>query len=129
MRSKDSQPAQISYFFGPGWKDLEKFFKNFWKLNSDDIKSRQEKFESGKGIMSFKGAGALVSCLFLILFGTFSFLVISAVVSVVLGIAFFLVYIFIFLAWLFDRFSLLRNHIFVACPNCKERWLFGGDSG
>ncbi len=123
MKKAESQPAKISYFFGPGWNDLIRFFKTFWDLNRDDIKKRQERFESGKGIMTFKGAGTLISCLFLILFGTASFVLISIVVSAVLGIAFLVVYVFIFVAWLIDRISLFKNHIFVACPNCKEKYL------
>ena len=119
---KTTQPAKISYFFGPGWKDLANFFKTFWKLNADDIAARRSKFESGKGIMSFKGAGALISCLFLILFGTVSFVAISALISLVLGVFFLIVYLFIFLAWLADRIYLLKNHIFVACPNCKSKY-------
>ncbi len=123
MKKSVSQPAKISYFFGPGWTDLANFFRTFWDLNKEDIKKRRDKFESGKGIMSFKGAGALISCLFLILFGTFSFVAISTVISIVLGIFFLLVYVFIFLSWFIDRIYLLKNHIFVACPNCKEKYL------
>ncbi len=123
MAKREEQPAKISYFYGPGWNDLNKFIKTFWNLNRDDIKARQEKFEHGKGIMTLKGSAALVSCLFLILFGTVSFLLISGIVSAVLGVAFLIIYILIFMAWLIDRIALLRRHIFVACPNCKEKYL------
>ncbi len=123
MAKREKQPAKISYFYGPGWNDLNKFIKTFWNLNRDDIKARQEKFEHGKGIMTLKGSAALASCLFLIFFGTLSFLLISGIVSAVLVVAFLIVYIFIFLAWLLDRIALLRRHIFVACPNCKEKYL------
>ena len=123
MKTSEVQPAKVSYFFGPGWKDLAKFFKTFWKLNSDDIRVRQDKFETGKGIMTFKGAGALISCLFMILFGTASFVLISITISVVLGTVFLIIYFAIFLVWLVDRISLIRHHIFVGCPNCKEKYL------
>ena len=54
MKKSVSQPAKVSYFFGPGWNDLKNFFQTFWNLNKLEIKKRRDKFESGKGIMSFK---------------------------------------------------------------------------
>ena len=83
---KELQPAKMSYFFGPGWNDLWTFIKKFWGYNQEDIKKRAVKAETGKGIMSFSGAARLLSCFALILFGTFFFVVISAAVSVILGI-------------------------------------------
>lgn len=120
---KDPQPAKISYFFGPGWNDLILFIKKFWGFNREDIKKRAEKVETGKGIMSLLGAGRLLSCFSLILFGTFFFLIISAAVSVILGTAFLTVYILAFIVWSIDRLCLLWKEIFVACPNCKEKYL------
>jgi len=120
---REPQPAKISYFFGPGWKKLGKFIKEFWNLNQGDVKKRQEKFENGMGIMSIKGVFNLISCFMLILFGTLFFLIISGGVSAVLGIAYISVYIIFFLVWLTDRLYLLRKRIFVACPNCKEKYL------
>ena len=120
---KETQPAKLSYFFGPGWKELWLFIKKFWGFNQEDIRKRAEKAEMGKGIMSLTGAGRLLSCLSLILFGTFFFVVISAAVSLVLGVAFLLVYVLIFIVWSIDRLYLLRKGIFVACPNCKNKYL------
>jgi len=121
---KEEQPAKLSYFFGPGWNDLWLFIKKFWQFNQEDIKKRAKKDEMmDKGIMSFAGAGRLLSCFGLILFGTFFFVIISAAVSVVLGIAFLLVYLLIFVIWSLDRLYLLRKGIFVACPNCKSKYL------
>lgn len=120
---KETQPAKRSYFFGPGWRNLGAFIKTFWNLNQDDVKKRQLKFERGMGIMSLKGVANLISCFMLILFGTLFFLVISGCVSVVLGTAYIVVYILFFLVWVTDRIHLLRKRIFVACPNCKEKYL------
>lgn len=120
---KEKQPAKISYFFGPGWNDLGRFIKKFWKYNQEDISKRAEKVENGKGIMSFSGATNLLSCIAVILFGTLFFCLIAAVVASVLGIAFLIMYVLIGIIWMIDRFYLLRNRIFVACPNCKRKYL------
>ena len=120
---KEKQPAKMSYFFGPGWKELGDFIKKFWSLNQEDIKKRAEKVETGKGIMSFSGAGNLMSCVSLIIFGTFFFCVITCAVSAVLGAAFFVVYALILVIWLLDRINLVSKGIFVACPNCKSKYL------
>lgn len=120
---KEAQPAKPSYFFGPGWKELGLFIKKFWGFNQEDIRKRAEKAETGKGIMSLSGAGRLLSCFSLILFGTLFFVIISAAVSVVLGIAFLIVYVLIFIVWSIDRIHLVRKGIFVACPNCKNKYL------
>lgn len=119
----EKQPAKINYFFGPGWKDLGSFIKKFWKFNQEDIKDRAEKLEYGKGIMSFSGAFRLLSCISVILFGTLFFCLITATVSGVLVIAFFIMYILIGIIWLIDRLYLLKNRIFVACPVCKQKYL------
>lgn len=67
---REKQPAKVSYFFGPGWKNLGEFTKIFWNLNRDDVRKRQKKFESGMGVMSIRGVANLISCFMLILFGT-----------------------------------------------------------
>lgn len=120
---KETQPAKISYFFGPGWKELWLFIKKFWGFNQEDIIKRAKKAEDGKGIMSLSGAGRLLSCFSLILFGTLFFVIISAAVSLVLGIAFLIVYVLIFIVWSIDRLHLIRKGIFVACPECKNKYL------
>lgn len=120
---KEVQPAKLSYFFGPGWKELWIFIKKFWSFNQEDIKKRAEKVETGKGIMSLSGAGRLLSCFSLILFGTLFFIIISAAVSAVLGVAFLLVYALIFVIWSVDRLQLISKGIFVACPECKSKYL------
>lgn len=120
---REKQPAKVSYFFGPGWKNLGEFIKIFWNLNRDDVRKRQKKFESGMGVMSIRGVANLISCFMLILFGTAFFVIISGAVSVILGIAYIIVYILFFIVWLTDRIYLLRKRIFVACPNCKEKYL------
>lgn len=120
---KSIQPARESYFFGSGWKDLWLFIRKFWGFNQKDIRKRAKKIENGKGIMSFSGAGQLLSCFSLIVFGTFFFVVISFVVSAILGITFLAVYAMVFVIWAIDRLHLIRKGIFVACPNCKNKYL------
>jgi hypothetical protein len=128
MKKRDPEPAKINYFFGPCWQDLGSFIKEFWKLNAESINKRKEKYEAvgeknKNGIMSFKGAVNFISCLFLALFGTISFLIISVAFSIVLSIGFFIVYIISFIAWLIDRLYLMINGIFGACPHCKKKYL------
>ncbi len=120
---REIQPAKVSYFFGAGWEEMWLFIKKFWGFNQEDIKKRAEKVETGKGIMSLSGAGRLLSCFSLILFGTLFFILISAAVSIVLGVAFLAVYVLIFVIWSVDRLYLIRKGIFVACPNCKNKYL------
>lgn len=119
---KNAQPAKLSYFFGPGWRNLGTFIKRFWTLNREDIKKRAQKVENGKGIMSFSGAVNLMACFSLAVFGTFFFGVISLTISVVLGIAFLVAYVVVFLIWLLDRINLIGKGVFVACPNCKSKY-------
>ena len=120
---KNSQTAQISYFLGPGWKKFGEFIKQFWRLNQKDIKKRAKKVETGKGVMTFSGLGSLMSCISLILFGTVFFFIITVTVSLILGTAFLGVYILIIVIWGIDRLTLITKGIFVACPNCKSKYL------
>ena len=120
---KVTQPAKTSYFFGPGWQRLWQFISLFWGFNRDDIRKRAEKVEKGKGIMSISGAFRFLSCIGLLFFGTIFFIIISTAVSVVLGIAFLIVCVLVFLIFVLDRLHLLRKGIFVPCPNCKEKFL------
>ena len=102
---REKQPAKVSYFFGPGWKNLGEFTKIFWNLNRDDVRKRQKKFESGMGVMSIRGVANLISCFMLILFGTAFFVIISGAVSVILGIAYFI--------YCFSLCGLLTEFIFL----------------
>lgn len=123
MIKKGAQPAKLSYFFGPGWNDLWLFIRTFWRLNQIDIRKRTKKIESGKGIMTFLGAGRVLSCFSLILFGTFFFIIISSVVSIILGGIFLVLYVVFLVIWAIDQMHLIRKGIFVACPNCKNKYL------
>lgn len=122
-RTKNVQPAKKSFFFGPGWEKLSNYIKKFWSLNQIDIKNRADKFSDDKGIMSLSGAVNFVACISLILFGTLFFLIISTGISSVLSVAYIIVYILFFIIWLTDRIYLLASGIFVACPECKKKFL------
>lgn len=119
----ETQPTKVSYFYGQGWKEFKLFLKKFWEFNQEDIRRKTEKVENGKGIMHLSGTAQLLSCFSLIFFGTLFFVMISVIVSVVLGIAFLLVYVLIFIVFWMDRIHLIRKGIFVACPNCKNKYL------
>jgi len=123
IRAKNVQPAKKSFFFGPGWEHLGGFIKKFWQLNKDDINKRAAGATDDKGIMSFKGAFNFMTCISLILFGTFFYVVITAGITSILSVAYLFVYFLFFIVWLTDRIYLLANGIFVACPECKKKYL------
>lgn len=120
---KNQQPAELSYFFGRGWQNLSGFITNFWNINQEDINKRRKSTADGKGIMSMKGMWNFIISFTQILFQSIAFIIITAAVSVVLSIAFVIVYILHFIVWLIDRAALMRHRIFVPCPKCKQKFL------
>ena len=73
--------------------------------------------------MSFKGIFNLFCALAVVTFGTFFFVVISAVMLLIVSAFFLIVYLGFILAWLFDRLYLIRKRIFTACNECKNKFL------
>lgn len=120
--SRSIQPAKVSYFFGPGWKDLKNFISSLWKKNAESAKLYHGKYKE-YGLLSFSGIKWFVCSMSVVVYGTIFFLAISLIVSIFLSIFFSLVYIGFSTLWIIDRFYLKRKKIFTACPSCKEKSL------
>ncbi len=116
--SKSKQPAQKSYFFGQGYKDIGTAIRTSWNRNAITAKSYYDKYMD-KGLMSFKGVYNLFCALSVVSFGTVFFALISLVMLSVVSVFFVLVYIGFSAAWLFDRGYLAKKKIFTACNECK----------
>lgn len=121
MRKKE-QPAKISYFFGPGWRDLRDFIAELWKRNCDSARNYHTKYREN-GLMTLPGICWLVCSISVVIYGTVFFLALSIVFSVFLSLFFVLVYLGFSIVWVIDRIYLKRKKIFTACPVCKERSL------
>jgi GTPase SAR1 family protein len=120
--SNKEQPAQKSYFFGPGYNDMQTAIKNLWILNARTAQKYNNKYER-YGLVSFRGLFWLVCALSVVTFGTVFFAAISIVFVCFLMLFFVIVYIGFSLAWTADRAYLLKNRIFTACHECKEKSL------
>ncbi len=121
MKKHEPQPAKVNYFFGDCWKDVGKFFRISWQETKEAIWKKKVDFERGKGIRSLEGAKDMLICLCVILFGCSAFFVVSILFSVISAVVLLVVYMAILVIWLLDRLFLLKNHIFVACPECKNK--------
>lgn len=120
--AKNEQPAKISYFFGPGWRDLKDFIIKLWNKNCDSARNYHAKYIEN-GLMTLLGICWLVCSVSVVIYGTLFFVAVSIVFSIFLFIFFILVYLGFSLLWIVDRLYLKRKRIFTACPECKERSL------
>ena len=120
--AKTVQPAKISYFFGPGWRDLKNFIIKLWNENRESARDYHEKYRKN-GLMSISGICWLICSFSVVIYGTIFFLMVSVALSIFLAIFFVMVYIGFSLLWLIDRLYLKQKKIFTACPSCKERSL------
>lgn len=122
MKKNKVQPAQKSYFFGQGYRDIGTAIKTSWLKNALSAKSYYDKYTE-KGLMSFKGVYNLFCALSVVSFGTIFFALISAIMLTVVSVFFILVYTGFSAVWLFDRAYLTRKKIFTACNECKCKTL------
>jgi GTPase SAR1 family protein len=118
----NAQPAQQSYFFGPGYSDMAAAIRALWLLNARTAQDYHERSED-KGFVSLRGVFWFVCALSVVTFGTVFFVAISAFMVSFLMVFFIIVYLGFSLAWLVDRAYLLKNRIFTACNECKEKSL------
>ena len=122
MSLREKQPAKKSYFFGQGYSDIKTAITTLWRKNAEVAKKYYANY-SDYGLMSFKGVFYLFCALSVVTFGSLFFLVISLITLIILFLFFGLVYIGFSLAWLFDRAYLIRRKVFVACNECKNKFL------
>lgn len=119
---RDKQPARKSYFFGQGYRDVRDAIAMLWNKNAAKARHYHSEYEY-EGLLSVKGIYYLFCALSVVTFGTVFFLIISLLTLLVLAVFFGLVYIGFSLAWLIDRAYLIRKKIFVACNECKNKFL------
>ena len=114
---KSNQPARLSYFFGPGYKDVKKTIKLIWELNAESAKKYYIQYDES-GLMSVKGLFNFSRAISIMTFGSLFSIVISAVIVLILALCFLPVYLLFSFIWLIDRIYLVHNKISVACSHC-----------
>lgn len=121
------QPAKKSYFFDKGYKDLGNTIKGAWVRNwesvknyADNLKDLGDKSAAGKWFFGILNVIAIIA---VFVFGSAITAVITVLHIVILLLFMLLVYIGFSCIWLVDRIYLLRNKIFTACHECKEKSL------
>ena len=105
--AKNKQPAQLSYFFSKGYKDLGNTIKESWQRN---IAAAKEKFSRAgdSGYFSFGGGVNLVAAISIFTFGS----VITAVTSLIhIAVLFFFFILLGYHILLNFRFNIFRNFI------------------
>lgn len=115
--TEKQEPAIKSYFFGKGFSDLKAVFSDGWNRN---ITSKDFFFREVDGYSKnffFKSTGVSV-----IVFGSIMFAVLCTLHAILLGIFFLLIYLAFTVIWLLERSFMLLRGIFIACPNCHERY-------
>lgn len=122
MKTKNPQPAQKSYFFGQGYKDIASAIRQSWAENAQTARKYYNNYRK-RGLMSFVGIFNLFCALSVVTFGTIFFAVISLVMTLFVSVLFLLVYLGWGIVWSFDRLYLIRKKIFTACHECKEKVL------
>lgn len=125
--AKTPQPAQKSYFFDKGYKDLGNTIKGAWSRNTDSIKKYAGNFgdwyDKPLAVKIFLGIVNILAMIAVIVFGSIITAVITVINVLVLIIFMTCVYIGFSVIWLVDRLYLTRKKIFTACHECKEKSL------
>ena len=121
------QPAEISYFFDKGYRDIARVMKTIWQNTLKPVSNEWERlsdiFDDNKllGILTFLcdifvfGAITLLILAMNIIF-SLVFFVFIVLVALIIGIGFSLAALADFLFCVFHRFSNL-------CPQCQKRYL------
>ena len=121
------QPAKKSYFFGKGYTDVGRTIKGAWQRNGDSIKKFAANIESAKITGGKTGAFLIIlnilAMIAIVVFGSIITIVVSVLNIAVVALVMAFVYIGFSVIWLVDRIYLLRNKIFTACHECKEKSL------
>jgi hypothetical protein len=122
------QPSKKSYFFGKGYRDLWNTIAGAWDRNLQSIGKYKDHissldFDGSKIIAVFGFIINGLAILAVFIFGSIITLLMAAANIVVLFSFMLLVYIFFSLVWIIDRIYLIKNKIFTACHECKEKSL------
>lgn len=124
---KEVQPAVKSYFFEKGYKDVWNTIKGAWKRNFQSIEKYKNNIKVARGQSKAKLIYKLVlnfsAMIAVLIFGSIITLTISIINLVILLAFMMLVYIGLSIIWVADRTYLMKNKIFTACHECKEKSL------
>lgn len=121
------QPAKKSYFFDKGYKDMANTIKGAWARNGDSIQAYKDNLgdlgDKGTVAKVFIGILNVLAIIAVVVFGSIITAVITVINVMVLVVFMTIVYIGFSVIWLVDRLYLMRNKIFTACHECKEKSL------
>jgi hypothetical protein len=122
--STEAEPAQRSYFFGKGYRDLLTTIHASWTKNLESFRKELSAGSAtwGKGYLG--KAFALLrwaAGISVLLFGTVAFLVFSVLHVTVLLTSFLLIYLGFTLLWLSEKAYLGIKGFFTVCPVCHEK--------
>lgn len=126
------QPAKKSYFFDKGYRDLGNTIRDAWRSNGHSMEEYIGKI--GNEIQSLplsehrfltvcKIVMNILALLSVLVFGSLITAAVSIVNIAVLLVIMAGIYLVFSVVWLADRIYLMRNRIFTACPECKEKSL------
>lgn len=122
-----TQPAKKSYFFEKGYIDLGNTIKGAWSRNSDSIKKYVSNLQDlGDKSLIPKIFFAVINIIAVIAVVVFGSIITAAITVINIAVLIFfmaIVYIGFSIIWIIDRLYLVRNKIFTACHECKEKSL------
>lgn len=125
----DGEPARLSYFFGPGYKQLVMTIQHAFALNAlskDEVANTAKKIQGEKGgwIRVITGliyqicASVSIYVIGFILCGIFG-IIHGSITAIIMAI----IYIVFVIIWIVDRLYLIVNKIRSDCPVCHTRFL------
>lgn len=121
------QPAQKSYFFDKGYRDLGNTIKGAWERNIESIQDHAERIRdlSGESLKKklFFGIINILAIISVVVCGTAFTAAITVLNVAVLLIFMAIIYVGFTIIWIVDRLYLIRKKIFTACHECKEKSL------
>jgi GTPase SAR1 family protein len=122
------QPSRKSYFFGKGYRDLGNTIADAWLRNFQSIGKYKDHishldFAGGKIISFFGFVINGLAILAVFIFGSAITLIMTLANIIILLSFMLLVYAVFSLIWTIDRIYLIKNKIFTACHECKEKSL------
>lgn len=125
--ASEPQPAKKSYFFGKGYLDVLNTIKGAWQRNFDSLdiyknKIADARLDGGK-IFLLKLILNFMAMIAVLVFGSAITAIVSAINIVIVLVVMVVIYIGFSIIWLVDRIYLMRNKIFTACHECKEKSL------
>lgn len=120
--NRPAEPAIRSYFFGKGYRDLRDTLVGSWNLNlatARDYLSRSgTEWSREQQLMAVLWVSAGIS---VVVFGTVTFLLASALHVLLLAVVFLLIYVGFTLVLLTERAYLAYQRFFAVCPACHAK--------